>query len=156
MLDKNNNLIYNVSIHYSREHFYIASMVRDSFGFRTQILPLYKASRNDVEKLTKAIESAKLGSDVRSHQKNMETHFNKWGEDDEKVWNEAQKVWDVIWREDGSVSINPALPYANHKDGTQWRFVKDAKKIMQLPVYSQDIAQEIINQVKENTYGNIA
>ncbi len=148
MIDQNNSPIYNVSIYHLDNQFYITPMVRKPPGARTQVLPLYIIPDDDIEKMEEVIESARLKSDVRYQMMEIVAEREEWDGDNEKVWNTAQKNWDIIWRGDGSVSINFAKPYVKHRNGVEWIFVPEAKKILEPPVVSKDIAQEIIRQTR--------
>ncbi len=145
MTDQNNSPIYNVSIYHLDNQFYIAPIVRRPSGAPTQVLPIYITPENDIKKLTEAIESAKLKSDTRFNQDVSDRE--DWDGDKEKVWNTSQKSWDVFWNENGTIDIDLAKPYVKHRNGVEWIYVPEAKKILQPPVSSSDIAREILNQI---------
>lgn len=149
MADQSKNFIYNISIYYLDNQFYITPLVRmPPMGMRTQVLPLYIVPDINREKFAEAIEAAKLQSDLRFYYDHIKPNREEWDGDNEKVWNTAKKNWDIIWRDDGNVSINPAEPYVKHKNGVEWIFIKDAKKVLSTPVSALDIAEEIVKQIK--------
>lgn len=149
MTDQTDNLIYNISIYHLDNQFYITPMVRmPPIGMRTQVLPLYIVPDTSIEKISEAIEAAKLKSDLIFHMEQTMPKQEEWDGDNERVWNTAQKSWDVFWKEDGAVDIDFAKPYVKHKNGVEWIYVKEAEKILPPPVSSKDIAQEITNQVQ--------
>lgn len=94
MADQNNSPIYNVSIYYLDNQFYITPMVRKPPGARTQVLPLYIIPDSNIKKFAEAIESAKLENDVRYNQD--VSIREEWDGDNEKIWNTAQKVLGYI------------------------------------------------------------
>lgn len=150
MTDKNNNPIYNINVYYFENKFYILGLVRmPPLSMRTPVLPLYIVPDNDTKKLVQDIELARLGSNVEFCRDKSISDRIPWDKKDDKVSNNAKKLWDIIWREDGSVSINPAIPYVKHRWGMEWIFVKDAKKILPSPVSALDIAKEILSQLKK-------
>lgn len=146
MNDQNNKPIYNISIYQLDNQFYITPMVRKPPGARTSVLPLYAIPVNNIDRLVESIGAAKLKSDVRYNQDTLSRE--DWDGDNEKVWNEAQKHWDIFWNEDGTVDIGFAKPYVKHRNGMEWILVPEAKKILQPPVSLLDIAEEIVNQAK--------
>lgn len=146
MNSQNNNPIYNISIYHLDNIFYITPMVRKPPGARTSVLPLYAIPDDNVDQLIESIGAAKLKSDVRYNQDTL--NREDWDGDNEKIWNKAQKHWDIFWNEDGAVDIGFAKPYVKHRNGMEWIFVPEAKKILQPPVSSRDIVQEIIRQTQ--------
>lgn len=148
MNDQNRNLIYNVAVYYLDNQFYIIPLVcMPPMGLRTQVLPLYIAPVESIEKFADAIEFARSQSDVTSYSEKVVSQREKWDGNKERIWNTAKKTWDIIWRDDGSVSINPAEPYTRHRNGVEWKFIKDAKKILPPPISARDIAEGILNQI---------
>lgn len=147
MADQNKNPIYNISVNYLDNQFYITPLVRmPPAGLRTEVLPLYTAADNNFEKFVEAIECAKLQSDVRYNQNVSDRE--EWDGDNEKIWNTAQKSWDIFWEEDGSVSIGFSKPYVKHRNGVEWINVPEAKKSLAPNTSSSNIAVEILKQAK--------
>lgn len=117
-------------------------------GARTQVLPLYTIPDDSTKKFTEAIESAKFQSDLKYYPGQAMLQRKEWDGDNERVWNTAQKLWDVFWEEDGSVSIGFEKPYVKHRNGVEWIYVPEAEKNLPPPVSALDIAKEIINQLQ--------
>lgn len=141
------NIIYQVSIHHLDNQFYVTPMVRmPPIGMSTQVLPLYIVPDDNMEEFAEAIEAARLQSDFKFPSEHIKPDREKWDGDNERVWNTAQKSWDVFWDENGAVVIAFARPYVKHKNGVEWIFVKEAEKSLVPPPSPQDIAQEILNQ----------
>ncbi len=151
MTDTRKNLIYNISIYYLDNRFYVVGLVRmPPIGIRTQVHPVYTVIGDDKEELAKTIEAARLESSPDLPIKQINALRTPWDGNKKKVWNNASKSWEISWYEDGSVEISSHESYDPNdpdlEEGKAWRGIKDGKKLLSSPVSSQDIAKEIMNQ----------
>ncbi len=143
------NFVYQISIHHLDNQFYVTPAVpMPPIGMSTQVLPLYIVPDNDSEKFAEVIEAARGKSSFAFDPKQVKPDREEWDGDNERVWNTAQKSWDVFWDEEGGVIIGFAKPYVKHRNGVEWIYVKEAEKSFAPNASSSDIAEEILIQTK--------
>lgn len=138
----------NVNIYYLDDTFYVIGLVRmPPIGLRGEVLPLFTSSGRHLEELAKAIESARLLSNTAypPSQENLER--KGWDGEKGKVRECAEKSWRIFWEEDDSASMSLSKPGGKYRGSIQWKNVPGSEKTFFPPVSSQDIAQEILNQV---------
>lgn len=142
------NFIHNVNVYYLDDAFYVIGLVRKPpIGLRTEVLPLFTSPGRHLEKLARAIESARLNSNFQNPQNQENLERQNWDGEKGKVWEHAEKLWNIFWEEDGSVSISLSKPAGKHKEAIEWKSVPDSERTLPAPVSSPDIAQEILNQL---------
>ncbi len=115
-------------------------------GLRGEVLPLFTSSNRNLEELSQAIDSARLGSNTAypPSQENLER--KGWDGEKGKIRERAEKSWRIFWEEDDSVSMNLSKPGEKCRGSVQWKTIPGSEKIFPPPVSPKDIAQKVMNQ----------
>ncbi len=98
------------------------------------------------EELTHAIDSSREASKSHFDPAHADANIKPWDGKKRQVWNHAIKQWSLWWKEDGSIDMSTEIPDKMYRGDMQWNTI--SKKILSPPVSSQDIAQEILKQLK--------
>ncbi|MFH0863806.1 MAG: hypothetical protein V1858_01805 [Candidatus Gottesmanbacteria bacterium] len=117
-----------------------------------EVPPIFESPDNDREKLTQAMESARLVSKSKEQVNDTDLNPKQFSKEQEKILDHASKIWSICWEEDGEVSIVsweqfPKSETVTYK-GKAWRPIKDSEVVFHSPVSNSDLAQWLIQQTK--------
>lgn len=110
--------------------------------------PLIEVADHSTKNLARVIDSAKEASKSHFDHAHADPNIKPLSgrkKEVRQIWNQATKLWSLWWKEDGSIDMSYEVPDKMYRGDMQWKII--SKKTFSPPVSSQDIAQEILNQV---------
>lgn len=94
-----NRTVINLHVYLWEGKYYIPTVVKSDKGLWMECLPVYSGEISNKGEFADALVKAKV------HDPKVDI-AESWGADGKKVYTNAESLWSVCWREDGSLEIN--------------------------------------------------
>ena len=142
--------IQDVAIYFYNNQLFVASESElPPIYASINIPPLYIASKENPENLTKAIDQARLNSKTKEQLTGTDLNSLEFTKEENKVMENASNFWTISWEENGDANLTEweLWPQDESFQGKAWRPKKFGSILLHKAVKINDIAQWLTQQV---------